>query len=198
MRLYSYVVLRDYGFAPNPFHGWCTLATCKPIIRRTAKRGDWLIGVGAKSKGRGGRLVHAMQVSEAMTFDEYWRDPRFAAKRPNLRGSRKQAYGDNIYHRRRGGGWIQHDSHHSLAGGSANPRNIARDTSTDRVLVAERFCYWGTGGPEVPTRFRDWDGIDLAAGRGHRCNFPAALVEDFLRWLESVFVDGHVGRPEDW
>ncbi len=29
---------RDYGFAPNPFHGICTLATCKPVIRRVARR----------------------------------------------------------------------------------------------------------------------------------------------------------------
>nr|WP_269667332.1 hypothetical protein [Polaromonas naphthalenivorans] len=25
----------DSGFAPNPFHGTLTLATCKPGIRRT-------------------------------------------------------------------------------------------------------------------------------------------------------------------
>src|SRR5712671_5339411 len=34
MRLYSYVVARDFGFAPNPFFGVCTLATCKPDIRK--------------------------------------------------------------------------------------------------------------------------------------------------------------------
>src|SRR5262245_31415483 len=44
VRLYSYVVARDYGFAPNPFYGFCTLATCKPDIRRTADIGDWIVG----------------------------------------------------------------------------------------------------------------------------------------------------------
>ena len=29
MRIYAYVVTHDNGFAPNPFHGFCTLATCK-------------------------------------------------------------------------------------------------------------------------------------------------------------------------
>ena len=29
---YSYVVARDYGFAPNPFNGILTLAACKPVI----------------------------------------------------------------------------------------------------------------------------------------------------------------------
>lgn len=38
--LYAYAITRDLGFAPNPFHGFCTLATCKPGIRKTAKVGD--------------------------------------------------------------------------------------------------------------------------------------------------------------
>jgi hypothetical protein len=105
VRLYSYVVARDYGFAPNPFYGFCTLATCKPNIRKTAQVGDWVIGTGSKSKARDGQLVYAMRVSETMTFDEYWADPRFASKRPSLVGSLKQAFGDNIYHRTADGGW---------------------------------------------------------------------------------------------
>ena len=36
MTVYSYIVAYDSGFAPNPFHGTCTLACCKPTIRRTA------------------------------------------------------------------------------------------------------------------------------------------------------------------
>ncbi|MFH1865797.1 MAG: hypothetical protein ABIK85_07930, partial [Candidatus Eisenbacteria bacterium] len=39
MRLFSYIVARDYGFAPNPFCGVCTLATCKPKIRESASVG---------------------------------------------------------------------------------------------------------------------------------------------------------------
>ena len=41
--LYSYVITRDYGFAPNPFGGICTLATCKPGIRNHATVGDWVV-----------------------------------------------------------------------------------------------------------------------------------------------------------
>ena len=29
-RLYSYVLRKDTGFAPNPYSGYCTLACCKP------------------------------------------------------------------------------------------------------------------------------------------------------------------------
>ncbi|WP_225761747.1 hypothetical protein [Acinetobacter sp. Marseille-P8610] len=34
MKIFSYVVSRDFGFAPNPFFNFCTLATCKPKIRK--------------------------------------------------------------------------------------------------------------------------------------------------------------------
>ena len=78
MKLYSYVVARDFGFAPNPFFGFCTLATCKPKIREHASVGDWVVGTGAKVRyGYSGRLIYAMQVSEVLDFNTYWSDPRF-------------------------------------------------------------------------------------------------------------------------
>lgn len=45
MRVFTYVLDHDTGFAPNPFHGWCTLAGCKPVIRRTARIDDWIVGM---------------------------------------------------------------------------------------------------------------------------------------------------------
>jgi hypothetical protein len=39
--LYVYAITRDFGFAPNPFHGSCTLATCKPELESLLK---WVIG----------------------------------------------------------------------------------------------------------------------------------------------------------
>ena len=71
MRLFSYVVARDYGFAPNPFFGVCTLATCKPNVRRIARPGDWVVGTGSAAHNREGYLVFAMKVAEALTFDQY-------------------------------------------------------------------------------------------------------------------------------
>jgi hypothetical protein len=199
VRLYSYVVARDFAFAPNPFHGFCTLATCKPDIRRTAQVGDWITGTGAKRKGRDGHLVYAMRVTETMSLEEYWDDPRFEVKRPNLRGSKKQAFGDNIYHRGREGDWVQENSHHSLRNGSPNPENVDHDTRVDRVLISDHFAYWGGEGPEIPVRFRDFDGVDVCLGRqGHRCNFPEDLLTEFVAWLEGLGMSCYAGRPQDW
>lgn len=198
MRLYSYVIARDFGFAPNPFYGLCTLATCKPEIRRTAKVGDWIVGTGSKQKHLEGRLVYAMRVTEEFGFDEFWSDTRCHEKRPNLHASRMQAFGDNIYHRDSSGLWQQENSHHSLKDGSPNPDNVRHDTQTDRVLVSDDFTYWGGDGPAIPPRFRDWEGFDICANRGHKCQFPDDLVTAFTEWLATMWGPGYVGRPAEW
>lgn len=200
MRLYSYVVARDWGFAPNPYHGYCTLATCKRLIRKAAQVGDWVIGTGTGTQDRAGYLVYAMRVTETMSFDEYWASERFVKKRPQLQGSRKQQYGDNIYHSDDGGGWLQADSHHSLPDGSANVENLLDDTGAPRVLISDDFAYWGGSGPELPTYLREFSGgMDIChGGQGHRCNFPAEQVDAFIEWFRSLEEIGAAGAPLNW
>lgn len=197
-KVLSYVVARDFGFAPNPFHGHCTLGTCISTLRRAARVGDLVIGTGTSTKHLDGRLVYAMQVTEIVTFDEYWNDSRFRVKRPILYGSTKQQYGDNIYHHE-GGAWKQEDSHHSLPDGILNAANLRSDTKVDRVLVSNCYTYWGGNGPPVPGEFRSWQGIDIVRKYvGHRHNFPAELVEAFWGWIEPQLGLGIQGRPSSW
>ena len=201
MKLHSYVVARDYGFAPNPFFGICTLATCKPGIRGVAQIGDWVVGTGSKARGRDTHIVYAMRVTGAMTFDQYWTDPRFQAKKPNLRGSKKQAFGDNIYSRNsQTKRWCQANSHHSMPDGSANRSNVVADTKAVRVLTSDDFVYWGGAGPSLPQKFLKYGtpGISLCAGRGHKNNLPPALVQEFIDWIRSLAVKGYAGQPLDW
>ena len=198
MRLFSYVIARDYGFAPNPFHGICTLATCKPRIRQAAAIGDWVVGTGSKKRNRQGFIVYVMHVTEVMTFNEYWADLRFRRKRSNLRGSVKQAFGDNIYFKDDHNQWHQLDSHHSYQSGVPNLYNIQRDTQNDRVLVGAEYAYWGGKGPEIHKGFRNYNGKDICAGFGHKSKFPPGLAEDFVAWFRSLDVRGYLGDPLDW
>jgi len=197
-QLFSYVVLRDFAFAPNPFHGGCTLATCKPQVRRAAEPGDYILGTATVQRFPPGQLVYAMRVTESLSFDAYWLDPRFRVKRPVLNGSTKRQFGDNIYHHD-GDSWIQEDSHHSYESGGRNEHNLSRDTSVDRVLIAHDFTYWGGEGPSVPPHLRDWDGYDITGGgRGHRRHFPQSLVDATTEWLRTLLGNGCVGRPFSW
>ena len=61
-----------------------------------------------------------------MTFNEYWDDDRFRRKKPNMKGSLKQAFGDNIYFKDHTCRWHQENSHHSYDTGLANPHNIRK------------------------------------------------------------------------
>ena len=196
MRLYSYVVRRDFGFAPNPFHGFCTLATCKPDIRKTANIGDWIIGTGSKSKKRDGHIVYGMRVTETMSFDAYWSDKRFQDKKPNLSGSKKQAFGDNIYFfDAKKKFWHQENSHHAHEDGTPNKNNIATDTKTDRILVSSEYMYWGGDGPKIPSEFRS---KLCKQGQGHKNKFSDDFVEKVIAWLKSLELSGYCGTPIDW
>ena len=75
MRLYAYIVASDTGYAPNPSNGLCTLAYCKPKIRKKAQKGDYVLGLGKKKCGN--RVVYAMRVTETLKHDCYRRDERF-------------------------------------------------------------------------------------------------------------------------
>jgi hypothetical protein len=196
MKILSYIVLYDVGFAPNPFHGYCTLGTCHSDVRRAARVGDWIVGTGSKQKDLEGHLVYAMKVAEIHSFDEYWADPRFKPKRPDLRGSTMVRFGDNIYHSDVDGEWIQENSRHSKTDGTPEPRHIQKDTRSDRVLVANEFVYFGGQGPLIPIQFRS--GFDLVHVRqGFRSNFPPEKVDTVVEWIQSLDA-GQQGRPKDW
>jgi hypothetical protein len=174
----------DFGFAPNPFHGVCTLATCKPALRRTARVGDWVFGVGGSKLKAVGRCIFAMKVTDAMGFDGYWSDPAFFDKRPVRNGSRRMMLGDNIYHRGDAEAWLQADSHHSQSDGSPNQHNVQRDTSGDRVLISRHFYYFGSGAPTIPSAYLSAIGFQNTIG--HRV-YALERCADLLRWLETNY-----------
>jgi Nucleotide modification associated domain 2 len=180
-----YVVDRDFGFAPNPFHGYCTLATCKPHIRKGAMIGDWVMGMGGRRLGAKGQCIFAMLVTEKVTFDEYWGNPVYLDKKPVRNGSNKMMVGDNIYHRDgTNGKWNQENSHHSNVDGSVNLDNLEADTKTDTVLLSRHFFYFGSHAPEVAPNILA--SLGFANSRGHRV-FDIDKCDELLSWLQSTY-----------
>jgi hypothetical protein len=201
-RIYSYIVRYDSGFAPNPFYGYCTLATCKPDIRKTAKLGDWIVGSGSNDRviRRGGHLVYAMRVTEAMRFDEYNSDPRFSSKKPYRFGSRKQSCGDNIYFRATPTKpWRQRDSFHSRADGDRHTEHVDIDTRVDRVLIGADFVYFGGEGPTFPADLVDSTGRALCKeGIGYSVFEDQTLLNKFEAWIGGFDANGYCGAPYEW
>lgn len=201
-RLFSYVVRYDSGFAPNPFYGYCTLATCKPVIRQAAQVGDWIVGTGSADKKirRENRLVHAMRIKETLDFRTYWDDSRFRKKRPMRQGSRRQSCGDNIYFRSEDDSrWLQLDSFHAHLDASIRANHIVRDTGTDRILISDDYYYFGGEGPEIPAVFRDPSRYDLCRKVRQRKRLEDDdWIDEFSAWLRTFGDPGYYGRPLDW
>lgn len=202
VRLHSYVVRYDSGFAPNPFYGFCTLAACKPKIRRYAKVNDWVVGSGSNAYPirRGGHIVYAMRVTETKSFLEYDADPRFQRKKPYRQGSRKQSCGDNIYFQTtENDGWLQRDSFHSGPDGENHTEHTKIDTSVDRVLISDDFIYFGGGGPVFPSELRSKEGRHICkTGIGHSCFEDQQMVSNFVKWIRSFRVSGYQNAPFEW
>lgn len=191
MSLYSYVVTRDYGFAPNPFWNICSLAACKPQIRERAMCGDWIIGFGGVKTNVAHKMIFLMRVDECCTFDEYWSDFRFKKKKPSFNENYQQCYGDNIYHHVNGK-WMQENSHHSYIDG-INKNNLDHDTRVDRVLIS--FCYWyfGDQAVKLPERFSEV----IATSRGYK-KMDNDMCEEIIAWIDANYEMGQQGFPSSW
>ena len=202
-RLYSYIMTSDTGFAPNPFHGICTLATCKPVIRRVAKRGDWILGFSGKSlrvydkEGSrplgAGKLVYAMVVEEALCWLDYWR--KHPEKRPKY--GLIEERGDNIYYRGEDGEW------HSVAiSYHKSKRQMIRDLGikntkepSTRVLLSSTFYYFGRKAIILPLRLNHI--IPQPGTRQHK-RFGEKEAREFERWIKSKYTVGIHGDPCDF
>jgi hypothetical protein len=181
-RLFSYVVASDTGFAPNPKTNWCTLACCKPDIRRLAQPGDWVLGT-LPAKHGADRVCFLMRVDEALTFDQYFSDPLFRLKQPTC-----DKDGDNIYHRLRDGQFSQEPNpHHKLP-------QMAHDTRVDRVLIGSLFWYFGEQAPKLPGPLVK---AVVKTGRGFRSNIPTAAIRETVSWASSHSRTFVLGAPRD-
>jgi putative DNA base modification enzyme with NMAD domain len=209
MALFSYKLTDDAGFAPNPFWGALTLATCKPAMRRSKTKGAWIAGFTSDRLcgDRPGceRLVYLMQVTEKLSIADYFREPTFANKIPiDSRHNHVVTVGDNIYqplsaHPIDPSGYRQiwNRSHWDEAG-TCSPKPIKRhDISGEFVLISTRFVYFGRSALDVPSDLRP--SVPLGqSSQGH-------VTKDAFRagrFIEYAFERAHgvqvVGPPHSW
>ena len=152
MRLFSYKMTNDSGFAPNPFFGFLTIATCKPRIRNSKRKGDWIAGFTSKSLCNDEvgqeRLVFLMQVTDKIPTSEYFAHPDFQQKIPDLTRSEFVYHaGDNIYK-------PEGDGYEQLPNKNHTPEHMPHDLKGRFVLISNNFYYFGGGAIEIPDQFR--------------------------------------------
>ena len=159
--LYCYKMTHDTGFAPNPYHGVLTLATCKPVIRRCAKPDYWVSGWASnvvqdnnkKYTDKAQKLIYLAKISEVISYKEYWEN--YPQKKQPIKSidSGKECFkscgnvivtknddisfcGDNIYEPCNDG-FKQHENPHH------GEQNKEHDLSGKNVLICKEFYYFG-------------------------------------------------------
>jgi hypothetical protein len=146
--LYSYKMTNDSGFAPNPFYGVLTLATCKPKIRLLRGVGDYIAGFTSKrlcgDEVGQERLIFLMKVTEKLTIEQYYNNSRFQCKIPSESSNFIARTGDNIYKPvDTPEGFIQ------LPNFNHKEEHFSHDLSGKYVLISEEFYYFGSGAINV-------------------------------------------------
>ena len=188
----------DLGFAPNPFYKVCTLACCRPTIRRVAQPGDFVFGMAGKTglSQICGQLIFWMRVDRTLTFDEYWQDPAFSLKRPTTSGSKMARVGDNTYRRSEDGEtWLYEQSmHYAPDMVVKNKPHWVTDTSVDRVLLSEHFTYYGSGGPSVSDALQE----RMRRIRQYRKNLEPEELDELHTLGATHTSGGVVGDPADF
>ena len=171
--------MNDLGFAPNPFHGYCTLLECKPQIRKQAAVGDWVIGLSSKTSNN--KIVFAMEVTEKMPISQYWSDERFVAKRPDFTSEEPlQKCGDNIYEPLVGNKFAQMRSFHKMSH-TDDRDHLKTDLSGKNVLISSNYWYFGQDSIALPVMLKG-----LIIGRGHRCCFLDSFVNDVIAYVSKL------------
>ena len=201
MSLYSYIVLKDYGFAPNPYWGKMTLTTCKPDIRIHAAIGDWIIGTGSANVHRQGKtyvdysckLVFAMKVGKVLTLKEY--DAHCLTATNDMRNKIPRAdthwklqNGDCIYrYPIRGNRPIQRPGLHCDA-------DIEKDLRGLHSLISDEFYYFGENAICIPDEFESI----IKKGQGYIKCGDTKLIEEFTNWLRRLYPKRNIleGDPQ--
>jgi hypothetical protein len=191
--LFSYCVAHDSGTAPNPFWGVCTLVICKPVIRRKAEIGNWIVGTGSVNSPVGdmsGKVVHVMEITEKLTMEDYdaftqqslpKKVPEWFSHDPCCR------LGDSVYDFSCDPPRIRQSVH--------SEKNRQRDLSGQYALLSEKFWYFGDRDPKLPDDLQ----VIVKQGPGHRSESNAPFVERFLEWLYSLDLEPNrlYGRPQE-
>jgi hypothetical protein len=190
-KLYSYCIPYDDGAAPNPFGGTCTLVICKPVVRRTAEVGDWIVGTGSKRSPVGdtsGRLVYAMRVTDKLSMSDYdarcraqmrWKIPECASEDILRR------VGDCIYDFSQNPAALR-PSVHSVS-------NRKMDLGGQYALLSKDFYYFGKAAPPLPDMLA---GI-VKQGQGHRSVSNDPYLDTFIAWIRAL-THGVNGDPQMW
>lgn len=222
MKIYSYIMTDDTGFAPNPFGGVCTLACCKPEIRRLADKGDMVIGIrGRKLFNKIAaqqnihhindkdifKIIYIMTVSDKKPFQDYFKDSRFKSKIPSKVNNVSKC-GDNIYKPQEQikslEDFIQLPSTHSnddLEDKDTKNHDLGGvQLKNNNVLIADNYYYFGSSAIDtnaIDFLYKYPSGHLLS--RKHKVTGNPDDIVKVLAFIKAKTIKkGILGKPHEW
>lgn len=207
-KMWSYKLVWDTMFAPNPLFNVLTLATCKPTIRKSPNtiEGMWIAGWTACTLHNSPledyrvqhcnkheeELIYLARIDEILPLNEYW--VKYPEKRCVKETSVNDArwYGDNIYHLDENCILIQ-----SANNSDHNEEAIKRDYYNGKnALICKRFYYFTPDKriKAIPAEFQEL----IHGGIGQSIK-AGKLVDNFINFvskcaMEEGVTNGIVGN----
>jgi hypothetical protein len=175
-RIWRYVLATDSGMAPCIQKGMLSLSCCKPMIRRYACLGEWVIGFVPKGKNPG-RVAWVGKVKDIVPLGEYER---------RFRGMK-----DAIYRQRSRDGEILKPLRNNY---HADELSRSRDRRGKNALIFDPFWYWGGDGIPAPDEIADL--AHYYVGQSAKNSSPAK-IELLEAWARSIALPGVHGKPRN-
>jgi hypothetical protein len=171
--IWRYSLVTDNGMAPCVEQRILTLCLCKPVIRKGACVGDWVVGFVPRRRNDGRvHVAWAGRIGESVSMGDY--EKRFADRK------------DAIY-KWTDSGWVfLRDDYHE--------GRRDRDLNGKNALIFEPSWYWGGNGIAAPE-----DIAELAyyyVGQTVK-NSSAERIARLEEWLRSVAEPMVHGKPRD-
>lgn len=199
IRLFSYKMTNDNGFAPNPFHGILTLANCKPSMRRSKKIGDWIAGFTSKELNRDKvkeeRLVYLTKVTDRISYNEYWNNPIYKCKIPDLNSSKTvDKAGDNIYKPIKDNPLLNSD-YIQIKNMNHGESDKNHDLDGNYVLISDCFFYFGSSPIKIDKEIRP----SVPIGSSPDGNLTENdIAQKFINFIQNNYQTGVINMPHSW
>lgn len=159
MRIFSYVLMHDTGFAPCVQDGTLTLGGCKPRIRGSAEKGDYIVGFYGKSCSKiyGHSLAYMAKITDVIDYKTYY--SRFKSRLDCIYDGKLRLI-PNDYH---------------------TERHRQTDLNGRYVLVSDDFIFLGDKNIKIKSEFRG-----MIAGRGHKVNANDIFRKSFPEYFREM------------
>lgn len=177
--LRSYKMASDRGFAPNPYGGVLTLATCKSHIRRCLTKekslGEWLAGFTSKGlnkkyKVSDKKLIYLARIDDILPMESYW--DKYPIKR-------SYPSSDNIYRNVNGSlVWVPNPFHKT-------EKEQKDDLDGMKVIISRNYFYFGEKALSIEafSKFSEINIPDGAACYGWLT--IGRVVDALIKWVKN-------------